>query len=766
MDTRVSPRPKQHIIIFLFFTALAAAVYLLALDAPLYLDDYYWITYNKVSNNIESAFLNIPKFRGIALFSFAAGKALHGSDPAGYRAVNILIHAVAAFFCYMILLRFSGGKTIPALLGSLVFLLHPLQTQAVTYVVQRMTSLSALFTLLALYSHIRARCYWTSGPLPDSKGVPWLVFAIVAGFLAVLSKENSALLPAFVALCEWYLSLNDQLSSRLRLKRIILRSLPYLLPGIFITFILYFDSSNTIDPSKSIPDFVTGYNNYGGHAIYERAPDNLRMRYLFTQFKVFWIYIRLLIFPIGQMLDYAYPLSTGLTDATAIISLMSMMLLATLAWVYRHRVAGLSFGLFWILAALSIESSIFPLDSIFEHRMYLPMFGVAAMISWAADQPFAFRCGKTTLAVSVSVLALLAALTMTRNSYWASPLLFWDDNLQKAPHSRRAWDYRTRAYLMAGSCLIAHEVQSSLPKMDRSSMDLILLERCAYAEGRVQDAYYWFKQIDTTGVVSNDIYKIEGKNALENKNYDEAVRWFKKAVKKESRDIEAAYLLARSLEFAGAYADASAAYAKVVSGVFVPREYLPIHTHTRDWYHQQAQKRLEYTWQVLEPVMRELREAVAKNPYNPQAYAALAYSLDRMGRYDESADKYEFMIKTFGARWELSYNIGLIRVKQKKYLEANQYLAKAASLSPDNVRVLNSLGANLQHLKMMDEALSVYKQAIRVDPNYGNTHFNMALLLIKIGRKDEARQVLETIALDFPELRGKAFEVLKFIDQG
>ena len=765
MDTRDSPNPKQHFLIFLFFAMLAAAVYLPALDAPLYLDDYYWITYKEESNNIASAFLNIPTFRGITVFSFAVGKALHGPDPAGYRAVNILIHAGAAFLCYMILMRFTKGKTIPAVLGSLVFLLHPLQTQAVTYIVQRMASLSALFTLLALYAHIKARCYWTSGPLPDSKGVPWLILAIGAGFFAVLSKENAALLPAFVALCEWYMSRNDQISAKLMRNRILLRSLPYLLPGIFITIIIYFTPYMMFAPVKSVPDFVVGYSDSGGYAIYENAPENLRLRYLFTQFKVFWIYIRRLFIPTGQMLDYAYPLSAGPTDVTAIIGLIALLSLTALAWVYRHRVAGLTFGLFWILAALSLESSIFPLDSIFEHRMYLPMFGVAAMISWAADQPFAFRRGKTTLAVSVSVLALLAALTMTRNFYWSSPLLFWDDNLHKVPHSRRAWDYRSRAYLMAGPCLKADEVQSSLSKRDPSYMGLILLERCAYAEGRIQDAYYWFRQIDTTGVVSNDIYTVEGKNALANKNYDEAVRWFKKAVIKESRDIEAAYLLARSLEFAGAYVDASAAYAKVVSGVFIPYNNLPIYTHPRYWYYQQAQKRLEITWQTLEPVMRGLKEAVAKNPYNPQAHSALAYFLEQTGHYEESADEYEFMIKTFGARWELSHNIGLIRVTQKRFLEANKFLTDAALLAPDNARVLNSLGINLQRLKMMNKALSVFKQAVRVDPNYGNTHLNMALLLIQMGRKDEARQVLETIALDFPELRGKAFEALIFIDR-
>jgi tetratricopeptide (TPR) repeat protein len=180
-----------------------------------------------------------------------------------------------------------------------------------------------------------------------------------------------------------------------------------------------------------------------------------RTDYLVTQFVVIATYLRLLVLPVGQNVDYDYPIFHSLSEPSVIMSLLLHLSLASLAvfLLYRSqrqltsgattagismRLAGL--GICWFYLALSVESSIIPItDVIFEHRIYLPSIGffmaVTAGISGIASR-WKYCQGALWAAIAMMCIVFTAG-TIARNRIWSSEMLMWQDVLEKSPGKAR-----------------------------------------------------------------------------------------------------------------------------------------------------------------------------------------------------------------------------------------------------------------------------------------------------------------------------------------
>jgi tetratricopeptide (TPR) repeat protein len=180
-----------------------------------------------------------------------------------------------------------------------------------------------------------------------------------------------------------------------------------------------------------------------------------RWSYLFTQFRVIVTYLRLLVLPINQNLDYDFPLYHSLFDPAVFLSFMFVLLVFGLG-VYLHRISGraetnkkywlrlTSFGIFWFFLALSVESSVIPLrDMIFEHRLYLPSVGFFMAVTTAIGagmERWGDRAAYLKKAVLYAMLAVMLALSgaaYARNTVWQDRIRLWGNAIEGSPNKAR-----------------------------------------------------------------------------------------------------------------------------------------------------------------------------------------------------------------------------------------------------------------------------------------------------------------------------------------
>jgi hypothetical protein len=288
----------------------------------------------------------------------------------GYHLVNWIIHVLAGIFLYAFLtltfdlpsLREQYGSISykVALFTGLIFISHPVQTQSVTYIVQRMASMGGMFYLLSMLLYVKGR---------TSPGPFRFIYFGGAGMIYVLgvfSKENVAILPLLIALYEFYFIQNFDLSPRG--KRILFGLAGALLALAVFGFILW--------GQRYIQVILEGYP-YRTFTMSERV---------LTQCRVVLYYVTLLLYPHPSRLnlDYDFTISQTLLDPpTTLISILLIAGLMAYSILAAKKRPILSFCILWYFGNLVIESSIFPLEMVFEHRLYLPSIGPFLLFSLA-----------------------------------------------------------------------------------------------------------------------------------------------------------------------------------------------------------------------------------------------------------------------------------------------------------------------------------------------------------------------------------------------
>jgi tetratricopeptide (TPR) repeat protein len=313
-----------------------------------------------------------------------------------------------------------------------LFVSHPLQTQAVTYIVQRLASLATFFCLLCTYAYLQMNLASLEGT-SSWKPRLWYSLSLFAAFLAMKTKEISFPLPVMILFYE-YLFFNGKGKTR------ILRLVPFFLTMTIIPI-------NLIGLGKPIGEMV------GDVSQAMKVGTSLSpWDYLFTQFRVMVTYLRLLLLPIHQNLDYDYPVFHSFFHPQVLFSfliLLSVFGISVFSLVRSRRPGSshlrlIAYGVFWFFAMSSVESSIIPIaDVIFEHRMYLPSAGFFIAVScltfhaasrlrekWQASE-------KAAIGLLMAVVVLLSGLTFRRNLVWQTEVGLWEDVIRQSPRKAR-----------------------------------------------------------------------------------------------------------------------------------------------------------------------------------------------------------------------------------------------------------------------------------------------------------------------------------------
>jgi tetratricopeptide (TPR) repeat protein len=416
------------------FVALLIVGYAHTLGYPYHFDDFYSVRDNPALRapwDLAGIWQFRPS-RVVTHLSLAWNLAVADS-PLSLHLGNVLIHAAASLLVGWIAAavssRLRGGRAAcrnaaDRRIGggaALLFVAHPLATQAVTYIVQRGTALAALLELAAVAAFLRARA---------GGRARWWIVSWCSALLAGLTKEMAVALPALVLLQEVVLR---QAGSP---GRATWRTLaPYLLviPLVGITASL---------PATALREDPAGF---------VETREVSRATYLLTQLTVIPRYLGLFVWPRGQSLEHDVPWVDD-PGAAALGGLALIVALVAGAITMRRRMTLASLGIGWCLIALVPESSVIPIrDAMVEHRMYLPMAGliwaaVAALESLGArwKERSAARRASPVLVVLL-VAAALAVTTHARNRVWRDELTLWSDAAAKAPHKARPHNNRGMA---------------------------------------------------------------------------------------------------------------------------------------------------------------------------------------------------------------------------------------------------------------------------------------------------------------------------------
>lgn len=418
MPTTDSPHFfREAILVALVLAASALLLYGHTLNVPFYLDDYGAIGEKYLLRDLFETFKRACSQRGLTNLSFALNYRVSGWSLPMLHLTNISLHVGCAWLVWLFLRKFFSGQGLP-LFGSLFFLSHPLQTQAVTYLVQRSTLLATFFFLVAFLSHLRARAALDSGYGRTSPYYlrPYLG-AIAAGICAVLSKENAAILPLVLIVYDRFFPLSVIRSRR----QAFLDYLPYFVVPLLLAFAVFLRLIASGEMTSQSTGLISLAHN---------SPGN----YLMTQFSVLWVYLRLLLLPFGQALEHNYPVVGCAFTLQNAAALVGWLALGWFLWRLRQRRPLLVFGVVWALFGLLVESSVIPLDPLFEHRLYLSMAGfVLVLLDIFSLLPLAWR-----RSVAVVILLFLGLVTWQRNALWCDPVAFYEANVQLTPSSERA----------------------------------------------------------------------------------------------------------------------------------------------------------------------------------------------------------------------------------------------------------------------------------------------------------------------------------------
>lgn len=424
----------------LLFVILGFLLYANTLQVPFVFDDEASIRDNpnirltsfSLADLLSASRENPAPHRPLAYASFAINHMIHGYRLPGYHLVNTTVHILAGFFLYLLI---SGTLALPpfrgcfrrpdllALFGALLWFANPLQTQSVTYVVQRMSSMAAMFYLLAMLLYLHGRRRLEEGLACRA----CFAGCAAAGLLACGTKEIAATLPLMILLYEYFF-LQDMDRAWLR------RAVPWIAGLLAAALVLGFLFLGTSPVQRVL-------NSY-------EFRDYTMTQRLLTQPRVLLDYLGLFALPLpGRLnLDHQVTVSRSLTDPAATLpALLALAGLLAAAIVLARRRRLLAFAVFWFLGNLVIESSVIALEMMFEHRAYLPtMFIPLALLALAWPL---FKQPRIAVAVLSAITLLFSAWTWQRNAVWSDPLSLWTDVVKKSPDKLRPHNNLSALYI-------------------------------------------------------------------------------------------------------------------------------------------------------------------------------------------------------------------------------------------------------------------------------------------------------------------------------
>jgi len=371
-------------------------------------------------------------YRPLVCLSLAVNYYFGKDNVLGYHIVNITVHILTAIFLFLFISRtlnlpllkerYRTNSYFISLLSTFLWAINPIQTQAVTFIVQRMASMAGMFYIMSMFFYLRGR---TANQKRTRVG--FLLLCGLSTIFAFGSKENTVMIPVSLLLYDFFLI---QGISRETAKK----NLTVLLAAAFLISclgIIYISSSEA-----TLSSYVD---------LYVKRPFTLWER-LMTEPRVIFFYIGLILYPMSSRLslEHDMPVSSSLiAPTTTILSIILIVGIVLGAIFISKRRPLISFCVLFFFLNHVIESSILPLEIVFEHRNYIPSMFLFVPIGIGLYHAISYFSYKRSMQLIIALSIVLAIIgeghaTFMRNFSWKTEESIWIDVIEKYPHSFRA----------------------------------------------------------------------------------------------------------------------------------------------------------------------------------------------------------------------------------------------------------------------------------------------------------------------------------------
>jgi len=699
--------PVRSLAVLLLLSVLAALIYANTFSVPFQFDDADNIVQNPWVKDLAN-FFDLSGSRYMGFLSFALNYSVGGLQVLGYHLVNLIIHIANGFLVYsLVLLLFKAqSQHSPltthdsqpttaswiALAAALLFVAHPIQTQAVTYIVQRFASLVTLFYLFTVVCYLK----WRLAPSETRSRFLWYGGAVLCTVLAMKTKENSFTLPFMILLVEGVFF-------RPFTRKRWIALIPFLLT------------------LPIIPLSHPGAIGEGEAGFAQDTAEISRSGYLFTQFRVIVTYIRLLFLPIGQNLDYDYRIYHSILEPAVLLSFLFLLsiFILSLFVICNSRLTTqdsqlrlMGFGIVWFFLTLSIESSIIPIkDVIFEHRLYLPSVGFFMALSigvvmgrkWLQRQGIPAVWGVIGFGVIVLVFS---AMTYQRNHVWHDAMTLWQDVAKKAPQKPRGHNNLGLAYQDKGMLEAAIQEYLYALKIHPNYFKARNNLGSAYVnQGRFEEATQEFQVALKLRPDNAEVHYNLGSVSMTEGRLEEATQELQIALRLRPNYVKARNNLGTAFAMQGRFEEAIQEFQITLS-------------HQPDYADAYYNLGIVYqNLEQLEKAIEKYQDTLKLKPDFAPAYYGLGNAYVTQGRIEEAIQAYLTTLRFQPNHAGAYHNLGNVYKLQGRIEAAIEYYKVALKLQPDLAEAHNGLSNAYRQHGRIDEAKEAFKQALKIKPN-------------------------------------------------
>ena len=687
--------------------AAAIAAYGGTFSVPLLFDDVPSITDNPSLRHLGSAFLppgdSTVGGRPVLNVSLALNYALSGTAAWSYHAANLAIHVMAALVLLGIIRRTlaptaGSSALLIGFCAALLWAVHPLLTESVTYVIQRAESLMALFYLLTLYCLIRgAHAAARAANL-------WYGLCVGACLLGMGTKEVMVSAPIIALLYD-----RTFLAGTFREALLRRRSL---YAGLAATWL-------------ALPFLVFSTHGRNGSAGFGNGVSP--WSYALTQFPAIVHYLRLCFWPFPLIFDYG----SGLAPPSAWVGACALAvacLVAATAWaLFRRPAAGFLGASFF--AILAPSSSIVPVitETMAEHRMYLPL--VPVMVLAVLGIHGVTR--RATLPLCVLLAVGLFWATWRRNEVYRSEEALWGATQAALPDNERAQNNFGNLLAKEPGRLneaIAHFEEAIRLQPGYADAHYNLGVALDKVPGRAKDAIEQYEATLRLRPDEADAHNNLGNTLASVGREPEAIAQFQEALRLDPKHVEAHYNMGNALAALGRPQDAIAQFQEAL-------RLRPGHIEA----HFNLGNALNSVGRTPEAIVQYV-EALLLRPDYPEAHYNLGNALNSAGRTREAIAQYEEVLRLQPGYADAHYNLGNALDSLGRSPEAIAQFEATLRLEPDFVEAHNNLGCDFERIPgRLNDAVAQFREALRLKPDHIEAHYNLGSALQKMpGHLEEA----------------------------
>jgi protein O-mannosyl-transferase len=679
---RVRKKIKCDAVAFAIIVLTAFVLYGSALSHPFFFDDLRSIVENPYIRNLGNISLLLQgiqsytgSYRALPTITFAVNYHLHQLNVFGYHLVNLILHILSGILIYLIsrhLFRlaskteesFPEGKqevrncmdNVFPLLTALIFIIHPIQVNTVTYIVQRNEGMAGFFFLLAFFLFIKG-----SFQQGRKKMIYWC--GVGLSFLgSALSKEIGFMLPVVLILFDFIFVCQTREETMKRWKTYLLVVLFFTLYGLF---------------------FLNG-GIWG--LLIKGSPGrqwSLVWEHLLTEANVIIQYFKLIFLPLPGWLniDHDMKISKSLMEYPTWISGSVHLALLALAAIFFRKRKLISFSIGWFYLILAPTSSIIPIwDVMVEYRLYLPLFAYGLLLSLSIKSLSQFlshkgsrKFGRNLLwGLVILMLCFYSWVTLERNKILKDDLSLWMDATKKSPDKYRPQISLINAYIQQGLYDRAIEVSLALLK-------------------KYPDNY--------------EVYNALGVSHRRQREYDQAIEYFRKSIRINGENVLAYYNL-------GVLLLEQKKYDQAIETFDTALRVLPSYAKAyNNLANALAMKGL------LDEAIEKEKEAIRIDPVVAEFRYNLARFYEDKNMVAEAIQAYKEALRLDSGLFPALLSLGMLYSRIENSPEAIRELEEARRVKPNSGKVHFMLGVNYSRTKEIDKAIESFDRALPLATN-------------------------------------------------